>query len=63
MSDTTSGRKKQDFESVLDESDTSVASFEPEKRGFVGGLQHFLHSAPTMVPVIVLVVSVAALAI
>ncbi len=59
MSDTASNRKKQDFENVLDESDTSVASFEQEKRGFVGSIQHFLHSAPTMVPVIVLVLSVA----
>jgi fructose transport system permease protein len=58
MSDTTSNRKKQDFEHVLDGSDTNVAAFEPERRGFVGSIQHFLHSAPTMVPVIVLVLSV-----
>ena len=58
MSNSASKRTKQEFEQVLDESDTSVVSFEQERRGFVGGLQHFLHSAPTMVPVIVLVASV-----
>lgn len=59
MSDTTSSRKQQDFENVLDESDANVASFEQGGRGFVGSIQHFLHSAPTMVPVIVLALSVA----
>ncbi len=33
MSDTTSNRKRQDFETVLDESDKTVASFERETRG------------------------------
>lgn len=59
MADSTSTRKRQDFEEVLDTSDTSVASFDHEHRSALGTLQHFLHSAPTMVPVIVLVVSVA----
>jgi fructose transport system permease protein len=58
MSDSTSGRKRQDFEEVLDTSDTSVASFDRQRRSALDSLQHFLHSAPTMVPVIVLVVSV-----
>ncbi|MEM9629073.1 MAG: ABC transporter permease [Pseudomonadota bacterium] len=51
---------KDDFESVLKDSDTQVASFERETHGFVDRLQHFLHGNPTMVPVIVLVISVIA---
>ena len=51
---------KDDFESVLKDSDTKVASFERETHGFVDRLQHFLHGNPTMVPVIVLVISVIA---
>jgi fructose transport system permease protein len=52
----------QDFEKVLDESDTSVASFhdshDPLRR-----IQHFLHSTPAAVPLIVLVMLIAFFAI
>ena len=51
---------KDDFESILKDSDTQVASFEREQHGFVARLQHFLHGNPTMVPVIVLVLSIIA---
>jgi fructose transport system permease protein len=43
-------------ESVADE---SVASFEHHRRGALQHLQHFLHGNPAMVPVIILLFSVA----
>ncbi|MDB5526826.1 MAG: putative ribose transport system, inner-rane translocator [Rhizobium sp.] len=46
----------QDFEKVLDQSDTSVAAF--EDKSFLRRLQHFLHSTPAAVPAIVLLVSI-----
>ena len=52
--------RSQDFESVLKNSDTTVASFEREHHGVLDRIQHFLHGNPTMVPVIVLVLSVIA---
>ncbi len=50
--------KKQDFEEVLDESDKSVAHFDEPHRSFLGRVQHFLHSYPTTVPIMILVLSV-----
>lgn len=44
----------QEFEKVLAHSATNVASFE-ERRSPIQRLQHFLHSNPAMVPLIVLV--------
>lgn len=44
----------QEFEKVLAGSATNVAHFE-EKRSFLHRLQHFLHSSPAMVPLIVLI--------
>ncbi|MFS4437790.1 ABC transporter permease [Paracoccaceae bacterium GXU_MW_L88] len=52
-------RQRQEFENTLDQSDTAVASFEPRRRGFLDQAQHFLHGNPTMVPVIVLLLSLA----
>lgn len=46
-------------EAGLSGADTRVAQFEAPRRGAVGQVQHFLHGNPTMVPVIVLVVSTA----
>lgn len=60
MSDADAARRKQDFEDGLGGSDAQVAAFEGHERNFVDRLQHFLHANPTMVPVIVLVLSVAA---
>ncbi|MEZ5931913.1 MAG: ABC transporter permease [Alphaproteobacteria bacterium] len=57
---TTTASGKDDYESVLKDSDATVAAFEREPRGFVDRVQHFLHGNPTMVPVIVLVLSVIA---
>ncbi len=55
MSDTT--RRAADYENSLTGADTSVAKFDGPKRTPLGHVQHFLHSHPTMVPVIVLVIS------
>ena len=51
-------REMQEFEKVLDKSATDVAAFEESHRSFLQTIQHFLHGNPTIVPVIVLVVSV-----
>lgn len=48
----------QEFEKVLDKSATTVAHFE-EKHTGLRRLQHFLHSNPAMVPLIVLVALIA----
>ncbi len=58
MSDTQGSSKTQDFEAVLKDSDTRVAEFERHHRSPLDRVQHFLHGNPTMVPVIVLVISV-----
>lgn len=50
--------RPQEFEKVLSASDTSVASFEIEKKSPIEKAQHFLHGNPAMVPLIVLVLSV-----
>ena len=57
MSETT--RKGSDFEAGLANSDTRVADFSAHGRTPFQQLQHFLHGNPTMVPVMVLAVSVA----
>ena len=44
----------QEFEKVLDKSDTSVASFD-EHAGGLRRMQHFLHGSPAAVPLIVLI--------
>jgi len=51
-------REMQEFEKALDRSATDVAAFEESHRSFLQRIQHFLHGNPTIVPVIVLVVSV-----
>lgn len=43
----------QDFEKVVDQSDTSVAAFDEHRSG-IRRIQHFLHSTPAAVPLIVL---------
>lgn len=53
-------RRPQEFEKVLSGSDTSVASFDTHTRSTIEKIQHFLHSNPAAVPLIVLVASVAA---
>ena len=60
MSDASAGAgRSQEFESVLSGSDTSVASFDTHTRTPVERAQHFLHSSPAAVPLIVLMASLA----
>lgn len=56
---TQSAPKGQSFEHDLEKSDKRVASFEAHSKGGLHRLQHILHGNPTLVPVIVLLVSVA----
>ncbi|PLX34520.1 MAG: ABC transporter permease [Hyphomicrobiales bacterium] len=48
----------QEFESVLTDSATEIASFESRDRSLVYRIQHLLHSNPAGVPLIVLVLSI-----
>lgn len=48
----------QDYEQVVERSDRSVAAFEGNDKNALDRLQHFLHGNPTMVPVIVLLLSI-----
>ncbi|MCR9139270.1 MAG: ABC transporter permease [Alphaproteobacteria bacterium] len=48
----------QEFEKVLDDSATDVASFDDESRSGIERVQHLLHSNPAFVPLIVLLFSV-----
>ena len=50
---------RQEFEKALDKSDTRVANFETKHTSLLERAQHFLHAYPTMVPVIVLMISLA----
>ena len=50
-------RGPQDFEKVLDESASEVASFEVHDGSALARFHHFLHANPTAAPVVVLVVS------
>ena len=56
MPDTTE-KAGQDFEQVLDQSATEVASFDHRQRNVLERVQHTLHSNPAAVPLIVLVMS------
>lgn len=47
-----------DYEQVVERSDRSVAAFEGHEKNALDRLQHFLHGNPTMVPVIVLLLSI-----
>jgi fructose transport system permease protein len=58
MSEPTQNPKGQDFEHRLNQSDKSVAAFDMAHKSFLDRVQHFLHGNPTMVPVIVLAISV-----
>ncbi|PYE34698.1 mannose ABC transporter membrane protein /fructose ABC transporter membrane protein /ribose ABC transporter membrane protein [Rhizobium sp. PP-F2F-G38] len=54
---TAAARPSQDFESVLSGSSKTVASFDTDRKTPVQHFQHFLHSRPSAVPLIVLVLS------
>ena len=51
--------KSQEFEKVLSQSATDVASFERHEKSVIERIQHVLHSNPAGVPLIVLVLSLA----
>ncbi|MGH1480562.1 MAG: ABC transporter permease [Geminicoccales bacterium] len=51
---------RDDFEATLNDSDKAVAEFKSDRHSFIDKVQHFLHGNPTMVPVIVLTISVLA---
>jgi fructose transport system permease protein len=52
------GKQPQDYEKVLSGSDTSVASFDTHSKTPLERAQHFLHSNPAAVPLIVLLLSI-----
>ncbi|MDU9005553.1 ABC transporter permease [Sedimentitalea todarodis] len=61
MSEPTQPAKQgQDFEQTLDRSDTKVAEFDAKQHTLLERIQHLLHNNPTLVPVIVLILSLAA---
>jgi fructose transport system permease protein len=49
----------QEYEKALSNSDTSVAAFDEHGTSVVKRIQHFLHSTPAAVPLIVLVLAIA----
>ncbi|MEM8914614.1 MAG: ABC transporter permease, partial [Pseudomonadota bacterium] len=49
----------QEFEKTLSDADTAVAEFDEHGKSPLDRLQHFLHGNPAMVPVLILIVSVA----
>ncbi|MCZ4090458.1 MULTISPECIES: ABC transporter permease [Sinorhizobium] len=56
----TAAQSSQEFEKVLVNSSTEVASFDTHDKTPLQKLQHFLHSSPAAVPLIVLVLSLIA---
>lgn len=56
----TAAQPSQEFEKVLADSSTDVASFDAHDKTLLQKLQHFLHSSPAAVPLIVLVLSLIA---
>ncbi|MBU0581865.1 MAG: ABC transporter permease [Alphaproteobacteria bacterium] len=64
MSDAPAGaRQPQEFESALSGSDKSVAQFDRHDRSPLEKIQHFLHSSPAAVPLIVLIASIVVFAV
>ncbi len=52
------GQKGQDYESTLSQSSQNVAEFRDDRKGFIHRFQHALHQTPSLVPLIVLVLSI-----
>ena len=50
---------RQEYEKALSGSSTQVASFDTHERSMLQNFQHFLHSNPAAVPLIVLILSIA----
>ncbi|WP_300031651.1 ABC transporter permease [uncultured Roseobacter sp.] len=47
------------YESAVSSADAKIAEFEDHRRGLVGSIQHTLHQTPSLVPLIVLIFSIA----
>jgi fructose transport system permease protein len=62
-SDTAPTKTISDFEATLNKADTAVASFEKDDKTFIFKLRNFLRRNPTMIPALVLLLSIAAFSI
>ncbi len=62
-SDNEKGDGKADFEKAAEKADQQVAAFDVHDKTLLDKAQHFLHKNPTMVPVIVLLISLLAFGI
>lgn len=51
--------RAEDYEAAASGAESQVAEFSDEKRGVIGSIQHALHTNPALVPLIVLVASIA----
>ncbi|APX10359.1 ABC transporter permease [Tateyamaria omphalii] len=51
--------KSDNYEAAVSSADATVAEFEDHRRGIVGRIQHTLHQTPSLVPLIVLIFSIA----
>jgi fructose transport system permease protein len=63
MSETAPTKTVSDYEATLAKADTAVASFEKDDKTFVYKLRNFLRRNPTMIPALVLLLSIAAFSI
>ncbi len=63
MSQDTPTKTISDFEATLGKADASVANFEQDDRTFIHVLRNFLRRNPTMIPALVLLISIAAFSI
>ncbi|KKX30762.1 ABC transporter permease [Rhizobium sp. LC145] len=57
MSDPTAAAPHHDYEKVLKDSSTEIASFDANERSAVQKFRHFLHTSPSAVSLIVLIIS------
>jgi fructose transport system permease protein len=63
MTDTAPTKTISDYEATLAKADTAVASFEKDDKTFIFKLRNFLRRNPTMIPALVLALSIAAFSI
>jgi fructose transport system permease protein len=59
MSDNAPTKTISDYEATLTKADTAVASFEKDDKTFIHLLRNFLRRNPTMIPALVLILSIA----
>ena len=63
MSTTEPTKTISDYEATLAKADTAVASFEKDDKSIVPRLRNFLRKNPTMIPALVLLLSITAFSI